>query len=80
MHGMILAITALLAQAVQGLELRNLGGTTNSGRIADVAVDPRRHSTWWTPAITERPGGISQPSTRSRLVHLDSALQGVLNY
>jgi photosystem II stability/assembly factor-like uncharacterized protein len=67
MHGMILAITALLAQAqgpteaVQGLELRNLGGTTNSGRIADVAVDPRRQSTWY---VATAAGGLWKTTNR----------------
>ncbi len=36
-----------LAKAIEGLELRSIGPAFMGGRIADIAVDPRRPSTWY---------------------------------
>ena len=36
-----------LAKAIDGLKLRSIGPAFMGGRIADVAVDPRRASTWY---------------------------------
>jgi len=37
----------LSAEALAGLELRNIGPALMSGRIADVALDPRNESVWY---------------------------------
>src|SRR5262245_35186066 len=37
----------LTADALRGLQLRTIGPTLTSGRIADVAVDPRNRSVWY---------------------------------
>ena len=39
--------TSRLAKAIEGLKLRSIGPAFMGGRIADVAVDPRRPSTWY---------------------------------
>ncbi len=36
-----------LARAIEGLKLRSIGPALMGGRIADIAVDPRRTSTWY---------------------------------
>jgi len=45
----------LTSETVRGLELRNIPGTFSSGRIADVAVDPRNHSVWYVATAS---GGL----------------------
>ena len=42
--------TSRLAKAIEGLELRSIGPAFMGGRIADIAVDPRRPSTWYVAA------------------------------
>ena len=37
----------LVAKTFEGLKLRSLGPALMSGRIADIAVHPRRQSTWY---------------------------------
>ncbi len=39
--------TSRLAKAIKGLKLRSIGPALMGGRIADIAVDPRRPSTWY---------------------------------
>ena len=39
--------SGLTAEALSGLELRSIGPALMGGRIADIAVDPRRSSTWF---------------------------------
>src|SRR5215207_5093954 len=46
---------------LDGLQLRTLGGTTNSGRIADIAVDPRNRSVWY---IAVAAGGVWKTTNR----------------
>jgi len=38
---------ALDSKSFQGLELRGIGPALMSGRIADIAIHPRRRSTWY---------------------------------
>ena len=45
----------LTADTVRGLEVRNITGTFSSGRIADVAVDPKNRSTWYVATAS---GGL----------------------
>jgi photosystem II stability/assembly factor-like uncharacterized protein len=40
----------LESSAFDGLELRAIGPALMSGRIADIAIDPRRQSTWYVAA------------------------------
>src|SRR5438128_106097 len=67
---LILLLTAVIAAAqtpgltsaaVQGLELRNVGGTLSSGRIADIAVDPRNQSVWY---VATAAGGLWKTTNR----------------
>jgi photosystem II stability/assembly factor-like uncharacterized protein len=37
----------LTSDLVKGLEVRNIAGIFTSGRIADIAVDPKNRSTWY---------------------------------
>src|SRR5581483_6854860 len=45
----------LTADLVRDLQVRNLMGTFSSGRIADVAVDPRNRSVWYVATAS---GGL----------------------
>jgi len=45
----------LTADLVRGLEIRNITGTFSSGRIADVAIDPRNRSVWYVATAS---GGL----------------------
>ena len=45
----------LTADLVKDLALRNLQGTFSSGRVADIAVDPKHRSTWY---IATASGGL----------------------
>src|SRR5438874_481140 len=45
----------LTADLVRDLSVRNLLGTFSSGRIADVAVDPRNRSVWYVATAS---GGL----------------------
>jgi photosystem II stability/assembly factor-like uncharacterized protein len=51
----------LTADLVKGLEVRNLGGIFSSGRIADIAVDPKNRSTWY---IATASGGLWKTTNR----------------
>jgi photosystem II stability/assembly factor-like uncharacterized protein len=51
----------LTADTVRGLELRNIRGTFSSGRIADVAIDPRNHSVWYVATAS---GGLWKTTNR----------------
>ena len=55
------AAQTLTSAAVQGLELRNVGGTLSSGRIADIAVDPRNQSVWY---VATAAGGLWKTTNR----------------
>src|SRR5437762_4415465 len=55
------AAQTLTSPAVQGLELRNVGGTLSSGRIADIAVDPRNQSVWY---VATAAGGLWKTTNR----------------
>jgi photosystem II stability/assembly factor-like uncharacterized protein len=41
------AALSAVAEAISGLALRSIGPAFMGGRIADIAVDPRRSSTWY---------------------------------
>src|SRR5258706_14558717 len=66
-----LSLTVVIAQqasapritsdTVRGLELRNIIGTFSSGRIQDVAVDPRNRSVWYVAAAS---GGLWKTTNR----------------
>lgn len=43
------------ASTFAGLELRNIGPALTSGRVVDIAVDPRNHSTWFVAIAS---GGV----------------------
>jgi photosystem II stability/assembly factor-like uncharacterized protein len=43
------------ASTFAGLELRNIGPAIMSGRVIDIAVDPRNHSTWYVAIAS---GGV----------------------
>src|SRR5689334_11045862 len=45
----------LTSATVAGLAMRNIMGTFSSGRIADVAVDPRNRSVWYVATAS---GGL----------------------
>jgi photosystem II stability/assembly factor-like uncharacterized protein len=45
----------LTAETCRGLALRNIGPTLSSGRIADVAVDPRNRDVWYVATAS---GGL----------------------
>src|ERR1043166_8592829 len=45
----------LTSDLVKDLALRNLQGTFSSGRVADIAVDPKHRSTWY---IATASGGL----------------------
>jgi hypothetical protein len=58
----------LESESFQGLELRGIGPALMSGRIADIAIHPKRRSTWyvavgsggvWKTTNSERPGARS---------------------
>ncbi len=51
----------LNADLVKGLELRNVAGIFSSGRIADIAVDPKNRSTWY---IATASGGLWKTTNR----------------
>ncbi|MEE8523699.1 MAG: hypothetical protein V3T72_07180 [Thermoanaerobaculia bacterium] len=65
----------LKAETFSGLELRSIGPALMSGRIADLAVDPRYQSTWYVAVgsggvwkttnagTTWTPGSVASPST-----------------
>ncbi len=53
----------LTADLVKGLEVRNLGGIFTSGRIADIAVDPKNRSTWY---IATASGGLWKTTNRGQ--------------
>src|SRR5215475_6033467 len=50
---------ALTSGTVAGLEVRNITGTFSSGRIADVAVDPKNRSIWYVATAS---GGLWKTS------------------
>ena len=45
----------LTADTFRSLEMRNISGTFSSGRIADVAIDPRNRSVWYVATAS---GGL----------------------
>ncbi len=45
----------MTAETFKSLELRNIAGTFSSGRIADVAIDPRNRSVWYVATAS---GGL----------------------
>jgi photosystem II stability/assembly factor-like uncharacterized protein len=51
----------ITADLVKGLEVRNLSGIFTSGRIADIAVDPKNRSTWY---IATASGGLWKTTNR----------------
>lgn len=51
----------ITADLVKGLEVRNIGGIFTSGRIADIAVDPKNRSTWY---IATASGGLWKTTNR----------------
>ena len=51
----------LTADLVKGLEVRNIGGIFTSGRVADIAVDPKNRSTWY---IATASGGLWKTTNR----------------
>jgi photosystem II stability/assembly factor-like uncharacterized protein len=54
-------LAQLTADLVKGLEVRNLAGIFTSGRIADIAVDPKNRSTWY---IATASGGLWKTANR----------------
>jgi len=55
------AVPRLTPDLLGGLELRNITGTFSSGRIADVAVDPRNRSVWYVATAS---GGLWKTTNR----------------
>src|SRR5881397_4119699 len=51
----------LTSGVVRDLQLRNITGTFSSGRIADVAVDPRNRSVWYVATAS---GGLWKTTHR----------------
>src|SRR6266550_7250821 len=51
----------LSAEMVKDIQVRNVLGTFSSGRIADVAVDPRNRSVWYVATAS---GGLWKTSNR----------------
>jgi photosystem II stability/assembly factor-like uncharacterized protein len=51
----------LTAESCRVLELRSLGPTLTSGRIQDIAVDPRKRSVWYVAAAS---GGLWKTTNR----------------
>src|SRR5580700_4287934 len=56
-----MAATRLTADMFKALEIRNVGGIQSSGRIADIAVDPKNRSTWY---IATAAGGLWKTTNR----------------
>ena len=54
-------VKRLTAETCRGLELRSIGPTLSSGRIADVAVDPRNRSVWYVASAS---GGVWKTTNR----------------
>src|SRR5262245_54363077 len=46
---------SLSGEDVRGLELRNIGPMLTTGRIADIAIDPRNRSVWYVASAS---GGV----------------------
>jgi photosystem II stability/assembly factor-like uncharacterized protein len=55
------SVPRLTAESVSGLAMRNITGTFSSGRIADVAVDPRNRSVWYVATAS---GGLWKTTNR----------------
>ncbi len=55
------AAPRLTADLVKGLEVRNITGIMTSGRVADIAVDPKNRSTWY---IATASGGLWKTTNR----------------
>lgn len=51
----------LTADVLSGLALRNIGPTLNTGRIADVAIDPKNPSVWY---VVSAFGGVWKTENR----------------
>jgi photosystem II stability/assembly factor-like uncharacterized protein len=51
----------LTPEILRGLPLRNITSTLSSGRIADIAVDPRNRSVWYVAAAS---GGLWKTTNR----------------
>src|SRR5262245_54146742 len=51
----------LTAETFRGLQLRNIGPTLSSGRISDVAVDPRSRDVWYVAVSS---GGLWKTTDR----------------
>jgi photosystem II stability/assembly factor-like uncharacterized protein len=51
----------LTAELLRGIEVRNIPGTFSSGRISDIAVDPRNRSVWY---IASASGGLWKTTNR----------------
>ncbi len=51
----------LTADLVKGIEVRNLSGIFSTGRVADIAVDPKNRSTWY---IATASGGLWKTTNR----------------
>ena len=63
--GLLLAQQAagprLTADLVHEIAMRNIGGTFTSGRIADVAVDPKNRNIWYVATAS---GGLWKTTNR----------------
>ena len=53
--------SGLTADALKGLELRSIGPTIATGRIADIAIDPKNPSVWY---IASAFGGLWKTTNR----------------
>src|SRR6185295_9481594 len=51
----------LTPESFRGLALRNITSTLSSGRIADIAVDPRNRSVWYVASAS---GGVWKTTNR----------------
>lgn len=51
----------LTAGAFRGLELRNIGPALTTGRVGDIAIDPRNRSVWYVAAAS---GGVWKTTNR----------------
>jgi photosystem II stability/assembly factor-like uncharacterized protein len=51
----------LTADLLRGIQVRNIPGTFSSGRISDIAVDPRNRSVWYVAAAS---GGLWKTTNR----------------
>jgi photosystem II stability/assembly factor-like uncharacterized protein len=55
------SVPRLTADLVKDLPVRNIGGIFTSGRVADIAIDPKNRSTWYVATAS---GGLWKTTNR----------------